>query len=188
LVLRGVFLGRQWEVDWLFKYGTSQLFPEQWEKFIEIIPPEERDDLIAAYYKRLTSDDEETRLAAAKAFSNWEASTMCLIPDPKAIEDMTDAHSAISIARTECHYMLHRVFMPTDRSLLDNAKMIEKIPCRIVQGRYDVICAPKSAWDLHKALPLSDLRIVADGGHSPFDPGMTHELIQATEDFKGLFE
>jgi proline iminopeptidase len=187
IVIRGIFLARQRETDWLFKQGASEIYPDQWEQFVSIIPHEERDDIIAAYYRRLTSNDERVRIEAAKCFSNWEASTMCLIPDAKAVTDMTEIHSALSIARTECHYTLHRCFMPTDNHLLDNIDKIKHIPCRIVQGRYDVICPPRSAWELHKALPKSELRIVPDGGHSPFDSGMASELIQATEDFKQLF-
>jgi proline iminopeptidase len=187
LILRGIFLGRQQEVDWLFKFGCSELYPDEWDKFIAPIPPPERNDLVAAYYRRLTGLDDVTKAAAAIAFTRWEAATMCLIPDPRAISDMTDIHNAIANARTECHYMMHRCFLPTDGYLLENSPKIRDIPGRIVQGRYDVICPARSAWELNKALPKADLRLVPDGGHSAFDSGVASELVTATEEFKRFF-
>ena len=187
IIIRGIFLGRPFEVDWLFKPGgAAEIFPDGWEKFIGPIPVEERDNLVAAYYKRLTSGDKEETLAAAKAWTAWEASMMNLIPDEAAIRDMIDDDSALSVGRTECHFTLHGFFMKSDNFILENADRIKAIPCRIVQGRYDVICPMRSAWDLHLALPNSDLRIVADGSHSPLDGGMIDELVLAAEDFKAL--
>jgi proline iminopeptidase len=109
---------------------------------------------------------------------------MTLIPDQTTIEEMTRDHSALANGRIECHYTLNKFFMPSDDYILENAAKIHHVPCRIVQGRYDVICPMISAWKLHKALPKSELRIVPDGSHSPMDSGMIHELIQGSEDFK----
>ncbi len=186
LVLRGVFLGRRSEIDWLHKFGASEVWPDAWQEFQSIIPESERHDMVAAYYRRLTSDNVSLRKQAAVRWASWEASTMCLIPDPVAIAEMADGDSALAIGRIECHFTYHGFFMNPDNFLLDNAAKILHIPCRIVQGRYDLICPMRSAWELHSALPQSDLRIVPDGAHSPMDAGMVHELVQATIDFASL--
>ena len=112
---------------------------------------------------------------------------MTLISDPDELEKLINSPAALSIARIESWYTDNGFFLDGDNFVLDNVHTIEHIPCRIVQGRYDVICPMISAWDLHKALPESDLRIVADGSHSPMSPGMIDELVQASEDFKSLF-
>lgn len=188
IIIRGVFLARPSEITWLHKQGgTSNIFPDEWEKYVALVPEDERDDTVKAYFRILTGGDKEAQLKAAKAWSNWEAAIMNLIPDQEAIEDMTDDEAALSIGRIECQYTINNFYMKSDNYLLENIDKIKDIPCRIVQGRYDVICPMVSAWDLHKALPKSDLRIVPDGSHSPLDPGMIHELIQGSEDFKDLF-
>jgi len=187
LIIRGIFLGRPFEEDWLFREGgTSRIFPDEWEKFVHAIPQDQRDDLVTAYYKILTEGDEEAKLRAAHAWTRWEAFTMTLVPNVHAIESMLEPKSSVAIARIECHFSYHHFFMKSDNYLLDNIDKIRNIPCRIVQGRHDVICPPIAAWDLHNALPDSDLRIVPDGAHSPMEPGMTHELVQASEDFKEI--
>jgi proline iminopeptidase len=186
LILRGVFLGRQSEIRWLFQEGASGIFPDFWERYLEPIPAADRGDLVAAYYRILSGPASPHRLVAAKAWSLWEASLVKLIPDPAIQEESLEADLALSLARLEAHYMVNRVFLPTDDFLLRAASAL-RLPCRIVQGRYDVVCPARSAWDLHRALPGSEIRFVADAGHSSSEPGMIHELVQSTEDFKKLF-
>jgi len=187
LILRGIFLARPMEEDWLFRPGgASQIFPDEWERFVSPIPEKERGNLLPAYYSLLTGENEEEKLRAARAWTRWEVSTMTLVPNPAVIEAMMEPKSAVAIARIECHYSVNNFFMKSDNYLLDLIHKIHGIPCRIVQGRHDVLCPPISAWDLHKALPGSDLRIVPDGAHSPMDAGMIHELVQASEDFKTI--
>jgi proline iminopeptidase len=187
LIVRGIFLARASEEDWLFQPGgASQIFPDEWERFVSPIPEEDRKNLLSIYYNILTTADEDERIRAARAWTRWEVSTMTLVPNPRTIQAMMEPKSAVAIARIECHYSLNHFFMKSDNHILDHIHIIHGIPCRIVQGRHDVLCPPISAWDLHKALPGSDLRIVPDGAHSPMDVGMIHELVQASEDFKGL--
>jgi len=185
LILRGIFLARRVEKDWLFRAGgASQIFPDEWEKFAATPPEDDRKDLVSAYYNILTGGSDEDKLRAARAWTRWEASMMTLVPNHEAMESMMEPKSAVVIARIECHFTYHNFFMKSDNHLLEQIEKAREIPCRLVQGRHDVICPPISAWDLHKALPGSDLRIVPDGAHSPLDPGMIHELVQASEDFK----
>ncbi len=188
IIIRGVFLARPSEIKWLHQEGGgSNIFPDEWEKYVAPIPEDERENTVKAYYKILTGKDEVAKINAARAWTRWQAFTMTLIPNPKSIDEMINDSTALSIGRIECHYTVNNFFMRSDNYLLENADKIQDIPCRIVQGRYDVICPMISAWDLHKALKQSDLRIVPNGSHSPMDAGMVHELVQASEDFKRLY-
>ena len=183
LVLRGIFLLRPSELKWFYQDGASALFPDAWERFIAPIPPSERGELIKAYYRRLTSDDPAVRRDAARAWSVWEASTSYLYINAEQIEHAADDEFSLAFARIECHYFMRKGFLERDNQLLENVTRIRQIPGVIVQGRYDVVCPVQSAWDLHRAWPEAELRIVDDAGHSAFEPGILHELVAATDRF-----
>jgi proline iminopeptidase len=187
IIIRGVFLGRQFEIDWLHKDGMNQIYPDEWERFQAPIPEYERGDMPKAYLKILTGNDKEKQIAAAKSWSRWEGATMNLFPDRDTIDDFAEPAKALSIAKIECQYTVARFYMKSDNYLLEQAHIIRDIPLKIVQGRYDVICPVISAWELHKAIPKSDMVIVPDGSHSPLDPGMVNELVKGTIEFKRLF-
>lgn len=182
LVLRGIFLLRQQEMDWLYRFGASELFPDQWEKFIAPIPKSERKDLLRAYYKRVTSDDPKLRLPAAKVWSGWEGATITLLPDRAVSDSFIADDVALAMARIETHYFVQKGFMQEGQLLRDIDK-VRNIPAVIVQGRYDVLCPVSTAWALTKAWPEAKLRITPDAGHSAFEPGNVHELIMATDAF-----
>lgn len=184
LVLRGIFLCRPQEIQWFYQEGASWIFPDVWERYVEAIPPGERDDFVSAYYKRLTSDDEETRLAAARAWSVWEGSTSKLYFDHDMIERFDDPTFALAFARIECHYFTNNAFFPTDNYLIENVDAIRAIPAVIVQGRYDVVCPMRSAWELHRAWPEAEFNVIADAGHSATEPGIVDALIAATDSFR----
>ena len=186
LVLRGIFLGRQNETRWFYEegQGASAIFPDIWEQYVALIPESERGDIISAYYRRLTSDDAAVRMEAARLWSLWEASALKLIPDPKLIDEFTEPDTAIAIARIECHYFINNCFFETDNYLIENVDRIRHIPAVIVHGRYDIICAFVSAWDLHRAWPEAALEIIPDAGHSVHEPGITDALIRATDSFR----
>jgi proline iminopeptidase len=183
LITRGIFLLRRWELEWFYQEGTSRLFPDAWEKYLEMIPEVERHDLISAYHRRLTSDDEGIRLAAAKAWSVWEASTSFLKQDEEFIKSHEDAHFALSFARIENHYFVHGGFFDVEDQLLRDAHRLKGIPGVIAHGRYDVVCPVQNAWDLHKAWPDSRLEIAPLSGHSAFEEGLTDILVRATDSF-----
>ncbi|PZQ18695.1 MAG: prolyl aminopeptidase [Rhodanobacter denitrificans] len=186
LVLRGIFMLRRWELEWFYQNGCDALYPDAWETYLAAIPEVERGDLMSAYYRRLTGADPEARLAAAKAWSVWEGSTSFLLPDPQHVAGTAVDAFALAFARIECHYFVHGGFFEHEDQLLRNAGRLRGIPAVIVQGRYDVVCPMRSAWDLHRAWPEADLRIVPDAGHSAFEPGITHELIEATDRFRSI--
>ena len=181
LILRGIFLCRPREIHWFYQEGASRLFPDVWEKFLEPIPPQEWSDLVNAYYQRLIGTDEFTRMQAAKAWSLWEGRTATLLSSQKVLDHFGDPHTALSLARIECHYFMHNSFL-SDNQILANAEHLHDIPGIIVQGRYDVICPMESAWDLHRAWPGSILKIIPDAGHSAAEPGITAALVTAVDD------
>jgi proline iminopeptidase len=185
LVLRGIFMLRRWELEWFYQKGCDALYPDAWESFLHAIPEAERGDLMSAYHRRLTSDDAQVRLKAAQAWSIWEGATSYLWQDPSHIASSGQDEFALAFARIECHYFVHGGFFEHDDQLLRNVDRIRHIPAVIVQGRYDVVCPMRSAWDLHRAWPEADLRIVQDAGHSAFEPGNIDELVQATDRFRG---
>ncbi len=180
LVLRGVFLCRPAEIAWFYQEGASWVFPDYWRDFLAPIPPEERGDLIGAYHRRLTGDNEIARLATAKAWSVWEGRTSTLLTNPAVQNHFAGAHFALALARIECHYFVNQSFLAPDQ-LLRDAHRLHGIPGIIVQGRYDLICPMRSAWELHQAWPDSELVVVPDAGHSAFEPGITAALIAATD-------
>ena len=184
LVLRGIFMLRRRELEWFYQGGCNEIFPDAWEPYLAMIPPGERGDMMTAYYRRLTDPDPAVRLAAAQAWSVWEASTSFLFQDQAYIAHSAGDDFALAFARIECHYFVNGGFFDSDAQLLRDAHRLHGIPGVIVQGRYDVVCPLRSAWDLHRAWPEADLRVVPDAGHSAFEPGNTHELILATDRFR----
>jgi proline iminopeptidase len=186
LILRGIFLCRPKEIQWYYQQGADRIYPDAWEKYVEPIPFDERDDLVKSYYKRLTSTDEETRKIAAQRWSGWEGSTSKLYFDPALYTFFTSDQSADSIARIECHYFMHNTFFETDNWIIENIRAIRNIPCIMVQGRYDIPCPIESAWELHRAWPEAELQIIPDAGHAATEPGILDALIRATDRFSDL--
>ena len=182
LVLRGIFLCRKSEIDW-FLYGLRAIFPEAWRTFADYIPEGERGDLLGAYHKRLTHPDPAVHMPAARCWSVYEGSCSTLLPNPALVADFASDRVALGLARIEAHYFANDIFLPED-SLLRNVGTLKSIPGIVVQGRYDIVCPAVSADDLRRAWPQARYEIVADAGHSAFEPGIRSRLIAATEEFK----
>lgn len=181
LVLRGIFLLRQQEIAWFYQEGANWFYPDAWQAYAEVIPPEERHDFVAAYYRRLTSDDRAVRLRAAAAWSQWEGATSKLIPASEGVRRFGAPRFAEAFARIECHYFVHRGFFDADDQLLANVDRIRHLPGSIVQGRYDVVCPMKSAWELHQAWPEAQFVVVSDAGHAASESGTLAALVDATQ-------
>jgi len=179
LILRGIFLCRPRDIHWFYQEGASYLLPERWEEYVAPVPEEERTDLVGAYYRRLTGSDEISRMAAAKAWSLWEAHASNLLPKPAVVNHFGNPHTALSLARIECHYFMHDSFLEPDQ-ILKHAGRLAGIPGVIVHGRYDVVCPAEQAWALHRAWPEAQLHMIADAGHSALEPGIVDALVTAT--------
>lgn len=186
LTLRGIFLCRPKEIKWFYQEGASKIFPDKWDKYIEVIPEDERHDLVSAFYKRLTGDNEEEKIKAARAWSQWEGSTSKLLPPKKLMHDFESDYFMLAFARIECHYFTNNAFFETDNYLIENIDKIRHIPCEIVHGRYDVVCPIENAWELKKAFPEANLIIAHNSGHSATEDEIIHHLVEITDRFKVL--
>jgi proline iminopeptidase len=188
LVLRGIFLCRQSELDW-FLHGIRALFPEAQRQLAEFIPQSERHDLLAAYHRRLVDPDPAVHQPAAVQWATFEASCSTLLPNPDLVSAFCSAKTALSLSRIEAHYFVNQIFLP-DNSLLAQVDRIRSIPAVIVQGRFDAVCPIVSADELARAWPEARYVIVAGAGHSAFEPGITRELVAACDRFaeSGAFE
>jgi len=182
-VLRGIFLIRQLELEWFYQEGASWIYPDAFEEYRNMIPVDERDDMIAAYYRRLTSNDPSVQSAAAITWSRWEGSTVSLLPAPNRVADFSNVAFAVAFARIECHYFINKGFLDHDDQLLRNIDRIRHIPAVIVQGRYDAVTPMRTAWDLYRAWPESQINIIDDAGHAASEPGIVDALVRATNRF-----
>ena len=183
LVLRGIFLLRRSELLWFYQEGASQLFPDAWAAFLAPIPLVERGDLMSAYHRRLTGTDRGDRMACARAWSTWEGATSRLHYDAAMVSHYEQDAFALAFARIECHYFVHGSWLASDDQLLRDVEKIRHLPAVLVQGRYDVVCPMRSAWDLKQAWPEAQLEVVADAGHSALEPGIVDRLVAATDGF-----
>ncbi len=181
LVLRGIFLITRREVQWFYQDGASMLFPDSWAKFLAVIPPEERHDLVGAYHRRLTHPDRKVQGEAAAAWSQWEGDTLSLRGPQARPAKFDEVDFAIAFARIECHFFVNNGFMAEDGWLLKNVGAIRHIPGWIVQGRFDVVTPLESAWALKTAWPEAHFNLVWDAGHASTEPGIVDGLVRATD-------
>ena len=186
LILRGIFLCRPRDIHWFYQEGASYLLPDQWKDYQRLIPGDEQHDMVGAYYQRLTGDNEIDRLAAAKAWSLWEACASTLLPKASVVDHFVNPKTALSLARIECHYFMNDSFLSEDQ-IIRNASRLQVIPGVIVHGRYDMVCPLEQAWALHEAWPAARLQIIPDAGHSATEPGIVDALITASNQFAMRF-
>ncbi len=179
MVLRGVFLCRQVDLDWFYRAGASRVFPEAWAQLCAAVPAQE--DLIEAYHAVLSSGNEIERMAAARAWATWEATCSTLRPHTGYIESIGQSHNALALARLEAHYFVNKGFLRPNQ-LIEQAGKLAGIRAIIVHGRYDMVCPLDNAQALHDVWPDSELRIIREGGHSPFEAAMSDALVHATTD------
>ncbi len=183
LVLRGIFLCRDREIDW-FLYGMRAFFPEVWRAFAGFLPEAERGDLLANYHRRLIDPDPAVHQPAARAWSTYEGACSTLMPSPETVASFAEDRVALGLARIEAHYFVNHIFLP-ENALLERVGRLAGIPAIIVQGRYDIVCPITTADELHQAWPEATYRVVPDAGHSAMEPGIRKALVAATQDFKG---
>jgi proline iminopeptidase len=184
LVLRGVFLATQRELDWFYGGGAAHFWPEQWANFIAPIPKEEQGDLIRAYHKRLFSDDPSEQVIFARAWAGWENALAVL--EPGEARGSSPADYARAFARLENHYFTNRAFLSEDQAILNNLDKLVDIPGVIVQGRYDMICPPAGAHALSEGWDLGRLVMVGTAGHALSEPGITLELVKSMDELHSL--
>ena len=179
VILRGVFLMTKRELDWFYGGGAAQFWPEPWARFRDMIPHDERDDMIGAYHRRLFCGDLRTEARFAQAWSAWENALASVYSSGHGGEAPSDY--ARAFARLENHYFVNRGFLDRDGWILANVDRIADIPGVIVQGRYDMICPPQSAYSLSEAWPQGDLRMIRNAGHALSEPGISAELVRVMD-------
>jgi len=183
MILRGIFLLRKKELKWFYQEGASNIFPEAWQNYIELIEPSNRHDLMQAYYDIFQSDNENLKLKAAIAWSKWEGTTCSLSYDESRVDQFSDPHFALAFALIENHYFINQGFFETEDQLINGISKIRSIPTVIVQGRYDMVCPMETAWEVSRNWPEASLIIAPFSGHTAFEKEITHELIKATNEF-----
>jgi proline iminopeptidase len=196
LILRGIFLGRKKEMDWLYQHGASMIHPKEWHDFLAPIPLDERGDILHAYYRRLITGTEAERISIAKTWNTWEDINANLLPQPKEVQDELSPDKtrheadldALAIALIETHYFVNHCFFGDENYILNRLDRLDSIPCMIVQGQYDTVCPPVTAWEVKQRYPRAELTIVPDGSHAGSVGSMAVELVRATEKFKYLPE
>lgn len=176
LVLRGVFLATQAELDWFYGGGAGKFWPEQWARFTLLLRDSELSDAIGAYNKRLFSGDRATEILYARAWSHWE-NALASIHTNGAVGESPGEY-ARTFARLENHYFINKAFLEYDGQILDRMDRIAHIPGHIVQGRYDMICPPQAAWSLAEKWPEAELKMVRQAGHALSEPGISAELVR----------
>lgn len=192
IALRGVFLCREKEIQWMYQNGASFVHPDQWEHYIAPIPKKRRGDMVAAYYDLLTSSDTTAQQRAARAWTEWELAMMNMVPvPPPSSPRQADAETSseeeeaflLASARIECHYFINKIFLWDDEYLLRGVENIRHIPAVIAQGRHDMVCPVTSAWDLHRAWPEAEMNIIPDACHGYDEPGIVDVLVRAADRF-----
>ena len=186
LILRGVFLCRDQDLQWLYQQGASQIFPDYWKDYIRPVATDRRDDMIGSYYDLLTGDNELVRMAAAKSWALWEGRCATLQPNPEVVGHFSEPKLALALARIEAHYFVNRGFLEANQ-IVANAAKLSGIPGVIVHGRYDMICTLDNALSLHDVWPDSQLNIIRDAGHASSEIGIIDALVRATDDMAHRF-
>ncbi len=180
-ILRGIFLGREQDIDWLYRagFGASQVFPDYYQDFIKPIAHLSPLDVLQAYQLQLHHKDEPVRLEAALAWSIWESRIATLLPNEFSRSGEMDTQSALALALIEHHYFQHQCFFEPGQ-LLNNIHKISHLPCQVVHGRYDMICKAENAFSLVSLWPGAQLNWVVDAGHSASEVGIANALYQAS--------
>ncbi|GAB1255861.1 prolyl aminopeptidase [Aurantivibrio plasticivorans] len=187
LILRGIFLCRQRDLNWFYQDGASHLFPDYWEDYVKPIPEAERGNMIKAYYDRLTGENELAKMATAKSWSVWEGRCSTLRPNHEVVETFADPHRAVALARIEAHYFINNCFID-ENQILEHTDKLQGIPGIIVHGRYDAVCPLDNAFKLHKRWHDSQLHIIRDAGHASREPSIVDALVRATREMADRFE
>jgi len=183
LILRGIFLSRPSELSW-FLGEVKTFYPEPWLALCESIPESARHNPLAYYKELIFSDNEQVSIPAAIRWNTFEGSIMTLLPRASANESEINGQVELARARVQIHYIENNCFVGTRDLIAEAGSKLAQTPTIIVQGRYDMVCPPVTAWELSQAMPHAEFHMIADAGHSAMEAGTTSALVAATEKFK----
>jgi proline iminopeptidase len=181
LLIHQIFLGRQQDIDWFYKHGASLVYPDYWIEFTHQIPENSRDNIPQYYSDCLQGSNELARMSAAKNWALWQARCSSLQPHLYVLDQFSDPHFALALATLESYFINNHYFIE-ENQVMANVHKIRHIPTYIVHGRFDMVSPLASAWDLHEAIPASNLRIVRDAGHSDRESGIIDAIIYASKE------
>lgn len=186
LILRGIFLSRETELNW-FLDEVKAFFSEAHRTLLYYLPEDKRDDLIKNYSELVFSNDLKISGPASIAWNRFEGGLLKLLPQVEENKTLTDddIQNEIARARVQLHYIKDKCFID-GKKILEEVKKLKDVPTTIIQGRYDMVCPPITAYELHQHMPHADFIMVPDAGHSASEPSMTHELIKATNNYRIL--
>ncbi|WP_208321904.1 prolyl aminopeptidase [Paramicrobacterium chengjingii] len=187
LILRGIFMLRRSERNWFYQDGLRNIQPEEWDRFVAVIPPNERSDVLGAYSRRLLGDDPDEALRCSQGWARWEAVNSSLEPDSSLIDTLTESTLALSMARVMVHYLTNGGFLESENELLDGVEKIRTIPTVIIQARYDLCCPVTTAHELAKRWPEAQFTVIPAAGHSSMESQTISALIDATDSFADRF-
>lgn len=176
LVLRGTFLARRSDLDWLLRDGANRFFPHAWARLIEPLPESERDDPVAAYYQRLVARPDAHAATWARRWNAWESACATLVPP-----EPDSSPASLALAQIECHYFQNRNFL-SENTIIDHRDAIRHLPAILVHGRYDMVCPPDQSALLARHWPRAELRLIERAGHSAREPGIEQALVAAARD------
>jgi proline iminopeptidase len=180
MILRGTFLGRQQDIDWVYAAGgASKLFPEAWHRLTHMLDQSEQQTPLKAYYTRLTDPDESLQMSAATILNSWEA-TIVTLRDHEYEPDLTEAPGPLAHSRIQLHFALNQCFIE-NRPILSEIETIRHIPTQIIHGRYDIVCPVQQSWELHQAWPETSLTVLPLAGHAAGEPAVIDALVTATD-------
>ncbi len=184
LTLRGIFLSRPSELNW-FLGEVKNFYPEAWQRLCDYLPVQQRTNPIEAYEKLVFDPDLKISIPAAVHWNAFESSIMTLLPRTSPATDV-NGNVELARARVQIHYIRHHCYVGHKDMIKEAEEKLADIPTTIIQGRYDMVCPPITAWQLHQALPQSRLLMIPDAGHSAMESGITSALVEATDALKYL--
>jgi len=186
LILRGIFLSRKTELDW-FLGEVRAFFPEAHQTLLDFLPIDKRNELVKNYSEFVFSNDLKISGSASIAWNRFESGLLKLIPQVEENKTLTDEdiQNEIARARVQLHYIKDQCFID-GKKILEEVKQLKNIPITIIQGRYDMVCPPITAYELYQCMPHANFIMVPDAGHSASEPSMTSELVKATNHYRAL--
>lgn len=177
LIVTGVFLARAEDREWWWR-GARALYPELWADLNAFIPKEEQGDLRDAYLRRILTDDPEIHVPALRAMLTYETQLLDVLPNPARLQGLMESPSVVAMGRIFAHYERHEHFL-TENQLIENADRLASIPGYIINGRFDACTPPSGAFDLSKAWPRAQLRLMPISGHAWNDPVLGYAISEA---------
>jgi len=187
IVLRATFLGTRSELDWAFGAGLAHFHPGLHEDFLSLLPEHERANPLESYWRRMLDSDPAVHGPAARAWNDTERILSEIAPAASRLNFAAINEAAGPLAASpfmEAHYFANDCFLAPGQLLAEAGRMA-RIPGKIVQGRYDLLCPPATAFALARQWGNAEVVMVDKAGHSLSEPGVGEAVVAAIGAFVG---